>query len=54
MQDVEIEIWGADSIEYEMYDGEEAIETISKPSSDLVKPTRDIPADLENWLIEMI
>ena len=53
-QDVEIEIWGADTIEDEMYDGEDAIEAITKKPSDQANPVREMPSDLEEWLIEMI
>jgi hypothetical protein len=53
-QDVEIEIWGADSIEYEMFDGEEAIDKISNVAPIAAPQNRAIPEDLESWLIEMI
>lgn len=53
-QDVEIEIWGGEGLEYEDYDGEEAIEKISEVKPFQVSKQREIPEHLEKWLIEMI
>ena len=53
-QDLEIEIWGRDSIEDEAYDGDEVIEKILQRPPNQAVDERKIPEDLERWLIEMI
>jgi hypothetical protein len=54
VQDIDIEIWGGDDLDYEKYDGEAAIEAISTFLPNKQEPMRAIPVDLEEWLIEMI
>lgn len=54
VSDVNIEIWGGDSLEHEEYDNEDTIERVKLFVPTAANKKLEIPGDLGDWLIEMI